>query len=392
MLRGLEQWLWGYLASVGRRRRPTGPRHVLLCIADHFEPFERTIQADGTITGGTTAEAARAAVDAWCADYAACVGDCRDADGCTPRHTTFYPWDEYDPGCLDRLAAFCRDGHGEVEMHLHHRHDTPEGLRQKLHACREAYAGRHGLLGRAVDGSAHYAFVHGNWALCNARPDGDWCGVDRELAILRETGCYADFTFPSAPSPTQPRIVNAIYYGRDPQPGERGHQELKVESRESRIESRKSAIGLLMVQGPLGLNWRSRKAGLLPRLENAELSNVNPATVARLARWMRLQVHVPGRADWVAVKLHTHGMSQRSRDGVVGPAMRRFHEQAAHWCAAADVTMHYVTARELYNIIKAAEAGHAGNPGSYRDFELAPPPCGARAGMSRKIAGSGGVQ
>ncbi len=383
MLRGVEQWLWGYLASVGRRRRPTGPRHVLLCIADHFEPFERTIQADGTVTGGATDEAARAAVETWCADYATCVEGLRDADGCAPRHTIFYPWDEYDTGCLERLAGFCHDGYGEIEMHLHHRHDTPEGLHRKLQACREAYAGRHGLLGRAVDGSARYAFVHGNWALCNARPDGDWCGVDPELAILRETGCYADFTFPSAPSPTQPRIVNAIYYGRDPRPGERGHQELKVESRKSKVESRQSAIGLLMVQGPLGLNWRSRKAGLLPRLENAELSNVNPATVARLAHWMRLQVHVTGRPDWVVVKLHTHGMSQRSRECVNGPAMRRFHEESAHWCAAAGVRMHYVTARELYNIIKAAEAGRAGNPGDYRDFELAPPPCGARGEMSR---------
>lgn len=36
--------------------------------------------------------------------------------------------------------------------------------------------------------------------------------------------------------------------------------------------------------------------------------------------------------------------------------------------------LHYVTAREAYNIIKAAEAGHAGDPNDYRDFELPPPP------------------
>jgi hypothetical protein len=55
-----------------------------------------------------------------------------------------------------------------------------------------------------------YGFVHGNWALCNSRPDGDWCGVNEELTVLAQTGCYADFTFPSAPSPTQPRMVNAV--------------------------------------------------------------------------------------------------------------------------------------------------------------------------------------
>jgi len=85
MLRGIEQWLWGYLASVGRRRRVTGPRHVLLCIADHFEPFERTILADGTITGGAAVAAVREAVERWCTDYAACVDGVLDADGYPPR-------------------------------------------------------------------------------------------------------------------------------------------------------------------------------------------------------------------------------------------------------------------------------------------------------------------
>lgn len=40
--------------------------------------------------------------------------------------------------------------------------------------------------------------------------------------------------------------------------------------------------------------------------------------------------------------------------------------------------LHYVTSREMYNIIKAAEAGMQGNPARYRDFELPPPPGVAR--------------
>jgi len=373
MLRGADQWLGGLLTSVCRRRRVQGPRHLLLCVADHFEPFERTLLESGTITGGRDAAVARVAVQDWCRRYADTVRGITDADGRAPRHTFFYPWDEYDPDCLDELRDFCSRGFGEVEVHLHHRRDCEDGLRAKLTAACEAYSG-HGLLGRTATGATRFAFVHGNWALCNSRPDGDWCGVDRELAILRESGCYADFTFPSAPSPTQPRTVNAIYYGRDPQPGERGHRRTAF----VRAGNAAARDALLLVQGPLGLNWRARKAGLLPRLENGELSAVNPATPARLAHWMRLQVHVGGRPDWIVVKVHTHGMSQRSREGIIGPAMRRFHEEAAHWCAAEGVQMHYVAARELYNIIKAAEAGHAGNPGDWRDFELAPPPMATR--------------
>ena len=44
-----------------------------------------------------------------------------------------------------------------------------------------------------------YAFIHGNWCLANARKDRRWCWVDEELPLLFDTGCYADYTFPSAP-------------------------------------------------------------------------------------------------------------------------------------------------------------------------------------------------
>jgi hypothetical protein len=36
--------------------------------------------------------------------------------------------------------------------------------------------------------------------------------------------------------------------------------------------------------------------------------------------------------------------------------------------------LHYVTAREVYNIIKAAEAGKGGDPNAWRDYILPPPP------------------
>ena len=69
----------------------------------------------------------------------------------------------------------------------------------------------HGLL-RQQDGRTVFGFIHGNWALDNSRPDGKWCGLNGEIALLRELGCYADFTMPSIPSPTQGRIVNQIYW------------------------------------------------------------------------------------------------------------------------------------------------------------------------------------
>lgn len=45
--------------------------------------------------------------------------------------------------------------------------------------------------------------------------------------------------------------------------------------------------------------------------------------------------------------------------------------------------LHYVSAREAYNIAKAAEAGREGNPDEYRDF-LLPPPKSSWAGSGRQ--------
>ncbi len=148
MLRGIDRWGLGYLKSVLRRERFVGKRHLLVCVADHFEPFDRTILPDGSVTGGVSDGVARGFVKEWCSDYRRVLGEFRDFDGVAPRHTFFYPWDEYDVGCLDELSGFCRGGFGEVEIHLHHRNDSEDGVRQKLIACRDTFAGEHGLLGR----------------------------------------------------------------------------------------------------------------------------------------------------------------------------------------------------------------------------------------------------
>src|SRR5262249_49790535 len=179
--------------------------HLLLCIADHYEP--KLGQPSRAVADGR--------VERWVADYPRLFGDFRDSDGRPPRHSFFFPQEEYEPHHLDALAGLCRAGFGEVEVHLHHDHDTAEGLREKLLSFKQILAERHGLLAQdRQTGALAYGFIHGNWALGNSRPDGRWCGVNNELDVLRETGCYADFTLPSAPSPTQTRKSNSIYYAQ----------------------------------------------------------------------------------------------------------------------------------------------------------------------------------
>ena len=121
----------------------------------------------------------------------------------SPRHASL-SGEQYRPDYLDGLGRLAQAGLGEVELHLHHDNDDADNLRRDIDRYLRSYA-EHGHLSRDADGRLRYAFIHGNWCLANSRSDGRYCGVDSELALLHETGCYADFTFPSAPDETQPR-------------------------------------------------------------------------------------------------------------------------------------------------------------------------------------------
>ena len=356
--RALDRWLPSYLFGGHRRsRRPGEPVDLLLCVADHYEPK----------LGGAGPAQAAARVARWADEYPKRFARFRDSDGRPPRHSYFYPEEEYEPEYLDALAGLCRAGFGEVEIHLHHDHDTADGLREKLVRFRDLLADRHGLLSRDRDtGDLRYGFIHGNWALDNCRPDGRWCGVNNELDVLRETGCYADFTLPAAPSPCQTRKVNSIYYAVDDPARPKSHDTGVDVGTGHRPER-----SLLLIQGPLVINWQSRKFGLVPRIENACLQGNQPPTADRLDQWVKARVGVPTRPDWVFVKLHTHGANEANMPVLLGEPMERFHQELARR-AAADPAFryHYVTAREMCNLAMAAEAGWTGSVADARDFRL----------------------
>jgi hypothetical protein len=357
--RGLDRWLPTYVREIRKRRAPapTEDIHVLLCIADHYEPK----------LGNASPEIARARVQQWERDYPRLFAGLCDSDGRPPRHSFFYPIEEYETEYLDALAQLCAAGYGEVEIHLHHDYDTADNLRATLLSFKELLAERHGLLARRRDtGELAYGFIHGNWSLDNSLPDGRWCGVNNELDILRQTGCYADFTLPSAPSPAQTRKINSIYYGVG-----RPH---RCKSHDWGIDAGVGTPpenGLLLIQGPLVLDWKRRKAGLMPHVENACLQKSQPPSLERLDLWLKARVQVSTRPDWVFVKLHTHGANEANQSVLLGEPMIRFHEGLAR--RAKDdprFHYHYVTAREMYNLARAAEAGWKGSVFDALDFEL----------------------
>ncbi len=330
----------------------------MFAVCDHYEPLwgKRTPRAVGL-----------SRVKRWSEDYPRFAESFRDSRGRPPRHSFFFPGEEYAPSFLEELAGLARAGFGEVELHLHHDNDTSANLRACIEEYLELFA-EHGHISRASEKNYRYAFIHGNWCLANARDDGRWCGVDDELPLLFETGCYADFTFPSAPDECQPPLVNQIYWPTGDLARRRAYSTGKAAEVGSLHHDR-----LLMMTGPLALTRRPES--LRPRIESAALDAGDPPSAARVHDWVWQDIHIEGRPEWTFVKVHTHGAPEDNAAVLLGSAGREMHQTLGqHYNDGTAWRLHYVTAREMYNIALAAMSGKTGDPSDYRDFDVTPPP------------------
>ena len=351
---------WYALHSIAR-----GPVHLIFALADHFEPA--IVPEDGQKRAPRSEQERR--LESWAREYPKVVDGWRDHDGRPLVHTYFYPAEQYDEGLLDMLASHCHAGWGEVEIHLHHGipdPDTAENTRQLLVEFRDQLALRHRCL--AVEkGSTvpRYAFVHGNFALANSA-GGRQCGVDSEMQILAETGCYADLTLPAAYwHPAQTEKINSVYECALPldqaAPHRQGH---------NLVVGRAPRIFPLIVQGPLLIDLRRTFRSARPAFDNGSIIRSKPATMRRLSLWKQAQVRVLGRPDWLFIKLHCHSMDPNQEDAVIGDSFRKFLAALVGGAADRKETLHFVSAREMTNILLAACDGRDGNPGDYRDYRF----------------------
>jgi hypothetical protein len=327
---------------------------LIFIFVDHFEPR-------------SPEDVAR-----WVKRYPEAMRRYVDSDGRPPRHSWFY--DGEDAAVLDALGGLCRAGFGEIELHLHHSHDTSDGLREKLRARLRRYAEHGALITRGPVPKAAFGFIHGKWSLDNSRGAAH-CGVNDELIVLRECGCYADFTFP-AWGRMQPAMNRCIYYAKD--------DPMNPKSYDTGVEVKVGGLpsgDLMIIQGPTGLSGVPRKAARVPGLVGivdrligtCAVDGHLPPTPRRVDRWVRAHVHVKGRPEWTFVKVHTHGARPENALAYFGEWSAMLHEHLGlRYNDGVQWRLHYATAREAYNIVKAAEAGKEGNPGAYRDFEIAP--------------------
>lgn len=343
-------WLPGYISQ---QKASAPPTDIMLLIADHYEPGA---------SDGIVAE--------WLAQYPKLFGEIKDSDGRPPRHTFFYPAEQFKLHQVLALNELVRAGYGEIELHLHHKNDASATLRAKIQQAKRDF-GDAGAL-QTADGHSHFAFVHGNWALDNSVGDAahNLCGVNDEITILQEEGGFGDFTFPAYATTAQPPIVNQIYYAWD------DPLRSKSYATGQPVEAGKAPApkAFMIFEGPIGLRWFTPWYRVMPIVEYGGIEG-DPQTMPDFERfhtWLAANVHVKGRPEWVFIKWHTHGAYARDKKAVLSPAMGELYRQIVEYSRQHNIRVHFVTAREAYNITKAAEAGHAGNPYEYRDFEIPP--------------------
>ena len=343
--------------------RPIVPQHLVIAMADHFEPCFTEIP----FSFPPIAEQIRRTRD-WCNKYPAAVDKWRDAEGHAFKHTYFYPAEHYDPEVVGILAEHCHQGWGEVEIHLHHglgSPDTPENTREILERFRTQLVAHTCLSRLDSNPKPRYAFVHGNWALANSG-SGRNCGVDEEMQILADTGCYADFTLPSAPDATQVAKVNSIYECGRPMNRRAPHRH----GRDLRVGVHPTVLPLIF-QGPLMLDFGEGRRRVIPRIENSEIASWNPPNLRRVQLWRRAAISVKGRPEWCFVKLHCHGMDPDQESAIIGRQMTDFlQELIATSRDTNEFQVHFVTAREMVNIALAACNGEKGNPARFRNYRI----------------------
>jgi hypothetical protein len=331
-------WLPGYLRDRWLRRKRPPIQRVWVLFADHYEPQWARADRDRAL----------ARVRTWSRRWPEIADQYRDSAGRSAQYTFFYPQEEYRPELLDPLAEMTRASIGDVEVHIHHDGEGEQDFVDRIGSFIDTLHHRHGLL-RKQNGRLTFGFIHGNWALDNSGYDGRWCGLNNELLLLNQLGCYADFTFPADSHPSQPRLVNTIYWATDdpekPKSYDTGIPVLPGDA---------SSGDLLMVPGPLAINWHGGR--LLPRIEIGELADHNPVTSQRVKVWLEA---APSIGNDVFLKLFAHGAKEHNADALLGRDLPFALAELDQLSREKGFQLCFVTAWEMRKAIEAVRCGES---------------------------------
>ena|SRR5579863_1556035 len=330
--RNAHIWLPGYLKTRVSRHSP--PKRAWLAIADHYEPG----------WGHADWETQQRRVRAWVESWPGIAEKHRDSQGNPAQYTFFFPEDQYHPGLLDSLRPMVEQGIGDVEVHIHHGGEGERVFVERMSGFLNHLENRHGML-RRYNGRRMFGFIHGNWALDNADPSGKFCGLNNEITLLRDMGCYADFTLPCPHTQSQAHMVNTIYWATD------DPQRPKSHDRGIPVRPGEPPRGdLMIVPGPLGINWKESRRAWAPKIEVGELAGNHGPSLHRARLWL---ANAPRIGADVFIKLYAHGAPEKNAGPMLGGYLQGTFDCLSRVCAESNVELHYVTTWQMWNAIEA---------------------------------------
>lgn len=151
----------------------------------------------------------------------------------------------------------------------------------------------------------------------------------------------------------QPSTINQIYYALDDPKRPKSYDT----GIRATVKGTDEHTGLLMIPGPLLVNWRIWHA-FHPTIEDGCIQGSNPPSPQRVESWVAAGIGVKGAEDWVFVKVHLHGASRETRPVVLGKPMddmftylEKYYNDGRHY------VLHYVRASEAVALAHALERG-----------------------------------
>ena len=368
-------WIFNYMVQLltqGNNLEDSfTPKDIVFLYVDHFEPQWK----------GAKNERQKERILTWVERYPKMAEKHLDFDGRHPQYSWFYMVDSWENRAqnfwnLNKISKLCYDGFGEIELHIHHGpgdsffrniYDS-QALHELINELKYFFSLNGALITSEKEPRRVYGFIHGMWALDNSIEK--YCGVDDELTILKETECYCDFTMPSgAASPTQSTKINCIYYAKDDPERPKSYDK----GRDVSAGGNESKNDLMIFSGPFHVHFNlydiTVDTGELSAHSKVAKYNIEE----RVDDWVKANIHVRGQSNWLFVKICTHGCMEHNFDVALGPTAHRMYSYLESvYNDGEKYRLHYVTAREAYNIVKAAEAGKSGNPYDYRNFIIPP--------------------
>ena len=161
-------------------------------------------------------------------------------------------------------------------------------------------------------------------------------------------------------------MVNSIYYAiDDPKKPKSYDTGILVEAGKKKANDKYFMIfqGLTIIR-PL-VNSK------LLYIDRSNIQDSELPSPKRADNWIKNGIRIKGRPNWIFIKLHMHGAHHP--EAVLGNEMdRTLSYLETRYNDGKKYILHYVTCREAYNIVKAAEAGLEGNPKEYRNYLIKP--------------------